>query len=113
MEYLDSAIRTRAHEISSSILYRIAHGLRRAEAILDAETPKGGERPNPIREIVLLNIVAYWYSNINKKGLYFNLKRGPFTRFVIEVCDLLQVKSFATETHIKNAISRFKQKVGR
>jgi len=113
IDYFNSAIRTHAHEISSSILHRIAQGLRQAEAILEAETSKGGQRPDPIREFVLLNIVAFWHSNISQSGLYFNIKKGPFTRFLIDLCGLLGVEGFATETHVENAIRQFKQMVGR
>lgn len=113
IDYTNEAIKNAAPAIASEILRRIARGLRKTERILFEETVRGGARPDPIREFVLLNIIGLWHDAISQQGIYFNLKRGPFTRFVGDICGLLGVKSFCTETHVKNAINQFRVRLGR
>lgn len=111
--YSNEEIKKAAPTIASEILRRIALGLRRAERMLFEDTVGGGARPDPIRETVLLNIIALWRDAISHRGIYFNLKRGPFTRFVRDICGLLGVRNFCTETHVENAIDQFKKRLGR
>ena len=113
LEYLGAEIKKNAAPISSTILRKIAAGIREAEQALAKATPKGGRLADPIRNIVLLNIIAFWYENISTKGLYYNSKRGPFTRFVREMCQLLGASGFFSETYVKAAIVNFKERVGR
>ncbi len=113
IDYTNGAIKNASPAIASEILRRIALGLRKTERMLFEETVRGGARPDPIREVVLLNIVVLWRDAVSHRGIYFNLKRGPFTRFVRDICGLLGVSSFCTETHVKNAIKQFRVRLGR
>ena len=68
-EYLKAEIQKTAAPISSTMLLKIAAGIREAEQALAEATPKGGRLADPIRNVVLLNIIAFWYENISTKGL--------------------------------------------
>jgi hypothetical protein len=102
------AINYTAERIALDLISRMAAGLRDADTLLAKATPKGGARPNLIRDNVLLNLVALWHDIFEgTRGIYVSEQYPDLKNFCEALCQLLGVSTFCSTRHLRAATATF------
>ena len=112
-EALRSALATQATPLTRAIVNQLALGLFNAAETLMPHQKRGGAAPNPIRDLILPNIIQLWYEGFEgKKGIYVDETYRDLLNFAQQICSLLGVPSYSSEYHVKAAITRWKNLSG-
>ena len=113
-DYTKHMIRLESPNIAGQMLKGFASALRETASQLLAATPKGGARPNLVRDFVLLNLVALWDDVFaGNRGVYFDESDRHMSGFIESACRILGAPFFSTEHFIKQAIRSYNRRSGR
>jgi hypothetical protein len=107
-QYQREGIKIEAIGISADILRRLAQGISNAADLVKADTRRGPPQ-NPIREVVLINLIKLWHDGFNgKRGIYKDAQ--DLIGFCEDLCNLLEVPSYCSERHLETAVKEFNRR---
>jgi hypothetical protein len=111
VENMALAISIQAIDIGASILRAMSESYLKAAQNLKANTKSGGPRPDPVRDLILLNIPQLWHDAFKgERSLYFDDAHPELLDFTRRVCELFGVRSMASRHHLTVAIAKFNER---
>jgi hypothetical protein len=111
IENMSLAIAAAPVDIAESLFRAMAQTFRNIANSLSINSKKGRSRPDLVRNLILLNIVALWRDIFQgERGLYFDDRHPSLLEFAERVCGLFGVRSMASAYHLKAALRVFRRK---
>jgi hypothetical protein len=106
---LNSALQSQTGQLAGELMKQLSAAFISAASSLEDKRTKGGAAPRPVRDFVLLNIIALWNDAFSRqKPTYFDETYRDLFDFTENVCEILGVPSYCTEHKLKKAISKWK-----
>ena len=111
---LKSALAPQAIATTTAIMQQLSLALSNAAESLKPEEKRGGAAPNPLQDLILLNIIKLWDEGFNgAKAIYIDEVYRDLFDFTKNICISLGVPSYCTEYKLKITISYWKKRSGR